>query len=290
MAYKQDEAPDAFALPSWRVIAVTGVDAGAFLHAQTMNDVRALLPGQWQWNGWLNPKGRVIALLALLALDGGAFWMLVPDVPADTLVERLRRYVFRSKVALAVRDDLRVEGAFCAPRHAAGAIASIPVGSTSDAMEFDMSGQGGPRVIRITTHDVSTGALQTSAEPLSWTACDLAHGLPRLVPDQAEAWTPQMLSLERLGAYSLRKGCYPGQEIVARTHYLGQSKRALVRIEGEGVTVGREVRAGDRLLGIVAAAAGNEGLAVLQTDRVDGGWTCGAADCSELPLLDGLAR
>ena len=63
-------------------------------------------------------------------------------------------------------------------------------------------------------------------------AFDLEHGLPRLPASQAEHWTPQQLSLERLGAFSVKKGCYPGQEIVARTHFLGKAKRGLALLEG----------------------------------------------------------
>lgn len=99
-----------------------------------------------------------------------------------------------------------------------------------------------------------------------------------------------MLSLNRLNAYSLKKGCYPGQEIVARTHYLGQAKRGLVRIAGDGMHAGAEVRAGDRLLGTVVSCVDTEALAVLSTERPDAGWECGGQPCSELILLDGLSR
>jgi folate-binding Fe-S cluster repair protein YgfZ len=99
-----------------------------------------------------------------------------------------------------------------------------------------------------------------------------------------------MLSLDRIDAYSLKKGCYPGQEIVARTHYLGQVKRGLVRITGDGLQVGAEIRADDRLLGTIISCGGEEALAVLSAERPDAGWECSGVPCRELPLLDGLAR
>ena len=73
-----------FALPDHHLIALTGRDAAKFAQAQTMNDVAGLAAGHWQWNGWLTPKGRVVALFALLKLDDDTIWMLLHDAdPAD---------------------------------------------------------------------------------------------------------------------------------------------------------------------------------------------------------------
>jgi folate-binding Fe-S cluster repair protein YgfZ len=99
-----------------------------------------------------------------------------------------------------------------------------------------------------------------------------------------------MLSLDRLNAYSLKKGCYPGQEIVARTHYLGQAKRGLVRIAGSGLEAGADIAADGRTIGSIVCSIGGEALAVLSTDRAADGWECAGSACRELPLLGGLAR
>ena len=93
------------ALGGFTLLAAEGPDAEAFLQAQLMNDVRALSPRQWQWNGWLNAKGRVQALFALIRLAPDAFWLVLPDFAAIELVPLLQRYVFRSKVKLRVVDD-----------------------------------------------------------------------------------------------------------------------------------------------------------------------------------------
>ena len=93
------QAP-AFALPRYRVVALSGRDATAFAQAQFMNDVVALAPGRWQWNGWLTPKGRVIALFALLRIQDDVSWLLLfdnADADADAIAARLRGFVFRSK-------------------------------------------------------------------------------------------------------------------------------------------------------------------------------------------------
>src|SRR3546814_1240781 len=97
-----------------------------------------------------------------------------------------------------------------------------------DGFAFDFSGDGGARTLWAGPGLASTDDLDARAR---WAAFDLAHGLPRLAESQIEKWTPQPLSLERLPAYSVQQGCYPGQEIVARTPFLGQANRALPLVE-----------------------------------------------------------
>ena len=281
-----------FRLPGHDVLAITGRDAVAFAQAQSMNDVAALGDGQWHWNGWLTPKGRVIALFALLRLDAETLWLLLPDAGAAGLATQLQRFVFRSKVKLEARADLNAIGQFAPPTRAVGSNAAPFDGG----MELDLGGDGGPRCLRITTVDAASDDALASR----WRAFDLQHGLPRLNADQAEAWTPQQLSLDRLRAFSVKKGCYPGQEIVARTHFLGQVKRGLMRLQGAGVSAGGDVMAGApvdagaeasaRAIGKLICAEGDEGLAVLPIDAGDGPFSTDGQPCTRLPLLDGLAR
>lgn len=286
-------APPVFPLPGHRVLSLEGRDAVAFAQAQAMNDVAALGDGQWHWSGWLTPKGRVLALFALLRLGGERVWLLVPDAEASHFAEGLRRFVFRSKVGIEVRDDLRVSGSFASPRLARGNLAAIE--TETAVVELDMGGEGGPRTLRIALH----GATEDAAATERWKACDLAHGLPRLDASQAGQWTPQQLSLDRLKAYSVKKGCYPGQEIVARTHFLGQAKRELVRLTGPTVASLDEVMAGEptgasvtvvQPVGQTICASGVEGLAVLPVDAGDGPFHIDGQPCRRLPLLSGLAR
>lgn len=278
-----------FAPAGHRVISFEGRDAIAFAQAQFMNDVAALEPGHWQWNGWLTPKGRLVALFALLKLDGETLRLIVPDADADALAAALRRFVFRAKVAIAVRDELQVAAAFRAPRDAHG----NTLGATSpDTIELDLGVPGRPRTLVISTGNTIEPDAALDAH---WALCDLAHGLPRLPPSQAEQWTPQQLSLERLAAFSVRKGCYPGQEIVARTHFLGKVKRGLALLASElPLPVGAEVRSGDAAIGTVIAAANAEAhclaLAVLPLDQERGPLRVGDVVAREIDLAGGLAR
>lgn len=277
-----------FALPDHRVISLTGRDAVAFAQAQFMNDVAAVPTGHWQWNGWLTPKGRVIALFALLRIDDENVWLLLPDADPASMAAELQRFVFRSKVAIAPRGDLVVAAAFAAPGVASAARLD---GSMQGATELDMGTEAGPRRLRI------GGPTERSDPTLvaRWTAFDLRHGLPRLSASQVERWTPQQLSLERLNGFSVRKGCYPGQEIVARTHFLGTAKRGLALLEADvPLTAGDEVFTGDTPLGLVISTASADSrhlcLAVLPKEHASEALSVGGKPVRELPLGDGLAR
>ncbi len=277
-----------FALPDHHIVAFSGRDATAFAQAQFMNNAADLAVGHWQWSGWLTPKGRVIALFALLKSSDERIWLLLRDADPSDIADRLQRFVFRSKVAISARDDLHASGAFEPPTRARGA----QMDSTSEnEIVLDQGGAGGPRHLQIGT----TAAVQDAHCLARWTAFDLMHGLPRLSSSQCEQWTPQQLSLDRLQAYSVRKGCYPGQEIVARTHFLGQAKRGLVLFESElAHAPGAQVIDGERTSGsIVSAVDTGErrmALAVLSLDPDVAAPHADGDALHRVALLDGLVR
>jgi folate-binding protein YgfZ len=226
--------------------------------------VRLLEDRTWQWTGWLNPKGRVIALGALLRFAPDRFWLLLPDHPATALCEALSRMVFRSKVKLQARDDL-------ASRSRAEPIVPEARGrrfggdAAREHAVLDCSGET-PRWL-----EVGPAHALDPADPgdeTDWCVEDLAHGFPRLPPAAIATLTPQMLGLARLQAYSVKKGCYPGQEIVARTHFLGQAKRGLRRLQTAApLAAGIALAGPDGPVGEILCAASSRGrheaLAVL---------------------------
>ncbi len=251
-----------FGLSDHRLVAISGRDAVAFAQAQTMNDVAVLRDGEWHWNGWLTAKGRVIALFAVIRMDADTLWMVLPDADAEAFAAQLRRFVFRSKVAITVRDDLQIAGRLCASDVASG---NHWAGDPLDAIELDLSGAlvdghlgRSLRIAPSLVAPVDVTALET------WHRTDLEHGWPRLDSAQSEQWTPQQLSLGRLRAYSVKKGCYPGQEIVARTHFLGQAKRGLALIQSATpLAAGTELVSQGLTVGTVVSACGKTALAVL---------------------------
>lgn len=278
-----------FALPDHHVVTLRGRDAVAFAQAQFMSDIAALADGQWQWSGWLTPKGRVIALFALLKQDAEAVSLVLHDNDPAEFALQLQRFVFRSKLAIEAGGELQVGGSF--DTHPA-AIGAQVAQSGVEGLAFDFSGDGGARTLVV---GPGKGAGEDAAAVARWTMFDLAHGLPRLSELQRGQWTPQQLSLERLRAYSVKKGCYPGQEIVARTHFLGQAKRGLALFECDGpLETGREIMDGERVLGPIASVADGSGrhlaLAVLPLDADAATTSVDGVALHRIGLLDGLAR
>jgi tRNA-modifying protein YgfZ len=275
-----------------RVLALEGRDAAAFAQAQFMNDVAAIAPGHWHWNGWLTPKGRVIALFALLKFDEQTLWLLLPDADPADLAAQLQRFVFRSKVRIAVVDSGTVGAARQASEWASGAHF---VGDPASGVELDMSAAGGGRSLRIGLVDDDEDDDGADGFDEAWAAEDLQHGLPRLPASQSGLWTPQQLSLDGLRAYSVKKGCYPGQEVVARTHFLGQAKRGLTLLEADvPVAVGAEVRDPSRASGPVVSVARTGAawrlLAVLPLEREGALALADGTAVRERPLAGGLQR
>lgn len=250
--------------PPWPggVLDVHGRDASAFLHAQLMSDVKALAAGAAQWTGWLSAKGRVIALGLLERRGDDRFRLWLPDHPAAGLAERLRRFVFRSKVVFEA--DPRPLGGFRA--------------APAEGVEL------GGRWLGFGPSEIDADA---------WAVEDLAHGLPRLSAAQVETLTPQMLGLDFLRAYSVKKGCYPGQEIVARTHFLGQAKRRLQRLQGDApFAAGEALEPAGEVLCAASFEGRHEAHAVLPIDGLPDRLqrAGGRGEARIAPLLPGLAR
>lgn len=241
-------------LPDGELLAIAGADALAFAQAQFTNDVQALTTGDWQWNCWLDAKGRVQALFALHREADDRLLAWLPAGGAEVLATALSRFRFRSKVQLQADPSRRlvaVRGE--APR-------------SGGALPLPADARLGTRHLRL-ADGAAVSADATAVD--AWHAADLRMGLPWLRPGGPAAgrFVPQWLGLEALPAVSLRKGCYPGQEIVARLHYLGQSKRAAHLLAGSGAPPppGSRVLADDgTALGEVAdAVADGEGWLAL---------------------------
>lgn len=246
-------------LPTFGLLHLCGNDAEAFAQSQFANDVLALEPGQWQWNCWLTAKGRVKSVFALLRPQAGKLVMVLPEGQAQDIGTELQRYVFRRKVTLAL-DPSPVIGSFAAPQVASG----NRLGMLDDsAMELDMGSPALPRTLVV----AATGPSPLPDGSQAWQEADLQLGLPRLAPGSEPQWTAQQLGLDRLPAVSVRKGCYPGQEIVARTHFLGKAKRTCTLLQLScPAQPGTAVTAEGMEIGQLASTAGHLALAVLPLD------------------------
>ncbi|WP_354282486.1 folate-binding protein [Stenotrophomonas sp. 2619] len=273
-------------LSGHQLLSLDGPDAATFAHAQFSSDVTALPVRHWQWSAWLSAKGRTIAVFQLIRVDEERIVLVLADGDADAIASQLQRFVFRRKVTIAVREDRIVAGSFTAPEAASGAAIAVH----GETLELDVGSDALPRTLRIAPLD-DHPASDDAGFVLAWRQSDLRFGVPRLAADQREQWTPQQLGLDRLNGYSVKKGCYPGQEIVARTHFLGKAKRALQLLRvGDGTPSGAQVQQNGAAIGTVASVAGDLALAVLPLEIASDPLSVDGVEAVHLPLLDGLAR
>ena len=226
------------------VLAVTGDDAAQFLHGQLTNDVEGLAVGAAQWNGWCTPKGRLLATFLLLRHADG-YLIVLPAELAAPIAKRLRMFVLRSKVQIADASELYAHIGI-AGKHAAQLVASH-WGSTPAPMRWiEKDGAicvalDAERFIALVPSQ-SAAALRerfsrdwqrAGSDEWSWSM--IQAGIPVVVAATQEAFVPQMANFDLVGGVSFHKGCYPGQEIVARTQYRGGLKRrmALAHVGGD---------------------------------------------------------
>ncbi|MDR3418167.1 MAG: hypothetical protein P4L83_18495 [Nevskia sp.] len=288
-------------------IRAAGAEADTFLQNQLSNDLRQLVPAHVQLATYNSPKGRVLDLFALRR-DGDA---IVLEARRDTLpatLKRLRMFVLRAKVTLEEAAGYCALG-LAGPQAAellAGAGLPVP------AQDWDCAAAGDLAVIRrpgtVERYTVHAGAerlrtlwpaLAQQAVPVgtaAWRLLDILAGLPSIRPATADHFVAQMLNLDRLGAISFSKGCYPGQEIVARMHYLGNLKRRMFRAHtaAAGVVPGSQLYAaggdGQAVGEVVDAAPCTEGtalLAVLQLGQSGAILRLGNPEGAMLELMDG---
>lgn len=299
------------ALAGHTAAKVTGDDAAAFLQAQLVNDVQQLTPGRTQLSGWCNPKGRLLAVLRLFRDE--AHWLLrLPTELAEPTLQRLRLFVLRSRVTIEPLGDqwlglglwgagatetLRAAGlpAPATPEevawHQGVAVLHVP----GDPRRFELWGPTGPV-------EAAAAALRQAgageAAPQDWELEEIRAGLPEIYAATREQFVPQTVNMDLVGALSFTKGCYPGQEIVARTKYLGRLKRRMFRLHAPqgraaepGLPVFRPARSPTDPAGtVVRAAPAGAGIELLASLRIEdaeaGGLTLGTPDGPALERLE----
>jgi len=206
------------ALPFLGVLRLVGPDAATFLQGQVTHDTRLLADGRTLLAACSTPQGRVIAL-PRLRQHGDAVLALLPTELVEPLAARLRRFVLRARVELQVARGIAVGWTDAA----AGA---------GDAVWFDYA--PGRRVLAAPDATIAAMAAAPDAAAArrveeAWWSADIADGLPQVFAGSSGAFVPQMLNLDLLDGISFAKGCYTGQEIVARTQNLGRIKRRTAR-------------------------------------------------------------
>ena len=291
------------------LISVSGPDAAPFLHAQLTSDVLGIRDGRIQYSGYCSPKGRLLATL-ILWRTADEILLQLPALSADSIRTRLAKYVLRSRVTLSdASERFRLYG--IAGEQAQSAAAALVGGAPGETHDIVSRGRIRARALvcaPLSPHLFTrrhAGAGRNDRHARDRCRGVGAHGhRGRRAVDHAgteDRFVPQMVNLDLIGGVSFTKGCYPGQEIVARMHYLGRLKQRMYRLRMPAGS--SEPRIGDPLFSprfgseqacgtLVNVARGTDGafeaLAVIQTESVEDGavhWNDPAGPAVEfLPL------
>jgi hypothetical protein len=228
-------------LSHYGLIAAQGEEARDFLQNQFSNDMRLVSDSSSQISAYCTPKGRMMAAFRIFQ-HGETFYLRLPRSILEPTLKRLRMFILRSKVTLEDISDTLVGIGFAGPeaqQRLGEILENVP--SESNALvennglmvirlpdplaRFEIYGESDP-VIGLWRR------LARQATPVGtdcWSWLDIQAGIPEVLPETVEAFVPQMINLGALDGISYKKGCYPGQEIVARMHYLGKLKRRMYR-------------------------------------------------------------
>ena len=265
-------------LPHLGVLRCAGPDAVTFLQGQLSNDVRRLAKAQALLTALSTPQGRVVAVMHLLPHSTGILAVLPREVVLPTL-ERLRKFVMRAKVQIEdVSEEFAVAGAHHAAATDPGYVEVELIGRSrlagvalreATVGHPERSWWVGPRAA-LESQIPAAEAADTRAFESGWRLADIRAGLAQIYLPTREMFVAQMLNLDLVDGISFAKGCYTGQEIIARTQHLGRIKRRLhrLRLPAGSWTIGQTVQLQDgrtgRLTEVVATEAGHEALVVLR--------------------------
>ncbi|NOY15675.1 MAG: folate-binding protein YgfZ [Gammaproteobacteria bacterium] len=231
---KDDSPSQIIQLGNLTSLHVTGSDANKFLHAQFTNDLSNLPVNNWQYSSYCTPKGRLLAFMTIARLDENEFLLILPAEIGDNILPRLRMFVMRDDVTITPQDEnTSITGILGAADNLSG------IGLTQKREDGKLSRDNNNCLLTISYESgrflfigesVKLKA-NPSADRNNWTLLDIQTGIPAIVLATQETFVPQMVNLDLIGAVNFKKGCYPGQEIVARVHYLGKIKQRMFAVE-----------------------------------------------------------
>ena len=286
------------------LLECAGEDAKSFLHNQLTSDINHLGPQSLQHSAWCSAKGRMLVSF-LFYRHGDGYRALLSSDLVEATQKRLQMYVLRAKVSISRLHESHALIGIAGP-DARAALVQAGLDAPTEAMHRAENARGDVLalsdqrfVVVIPAHEVQSvwTALTTAARPagrLAWQWLDIRDGLPLICEATKEAFVPQMADFDRIGGVSFHKGCYPGQEIIARTQYLGKVKRHLYHLYAQApMAAGMAVFSPDspeHAVGTVVNAApspegGHVALAVIQENFIDGTLTLETLEGPDLRLV-----
>lgn len=268
-------------LSHYGLIAAYGEDTEAFLQGQFTNDINHIDSGHSQLSSFCTPKGRMLANFRVFKRKD-TWYLSLPYELLEATLSRLRMFVMRSKVTLEDADDALVRFGLNGPQAAEQLKAitgSIPeeIDAVTQHKEYTIIRVAGiePRFEIYGLLDGMTQlwqSLDVDAAPAGaniWELLNIQAGIPVIVTQTAEAFVPQMANMELINGVDFKKGCYTGQEIVARMHYLGKLKRRMYRIN---IDTNQAPAPGDSLYAEESKGGSGTGTIVSAQQQADGSY------------------
>jgi tRNA-modifying protein YgfZ len=268
-------------LEHWGVLRAEGPDAASFLHGQLTQSVTDLQPGSVRLAGYCSAKGRLMANFVLRRPEPDTVDLLMPRDVLPALLKRLSLFKMRAKVALSE-----------SPTALFGVVGTaVPEGAVwseqKDCIRLpDALGQA--RALCLGTPQEAPQEAQPTLAREAWDWLEVHAGLPWVSAATSEHFVPQMINWELLGGVNFQKGCYPGQEVVARSQYRGTVKRRAQLLLGASAPAGTEVLSAGVAVGEVVQAAQWEGQGALLAELQLAAWE--GADALALPDGKPLTR
>ena len=238
------------------VLKVTGSDALNFLQGQLSNDIH-LADKHWQLSAYCNPKGRVLTLFSLWRTDDTVFLILDKGI-SEAIVKRLRMYVMRSKVTFEVCDTANCVAILSDLEETGSGMGELQI--TDDYAQLGY----GKSVLR-----VSFGDKPNLKSGTAWSQSLIDSGIPEVSTQTSELFVPQMINLDVLNAINFKKGCYTGQEIIARMHYLGKLKQRMYLLKISNAESSKELLEDTLITGSKLISKDNKNLGSV-VKRIDG--------------------
>jgi folate-binding protein YgfZ len=294
-----------FDLAKKGIIKASGEDAESFLQNQLSNDVHKITETEHQASAWCSPKGRIIVSFQIFKRNDDFFLILSADL-LEHVIKKLRMYVMMSKVVI---EDVT---------------ASLPhFGLAGDQAEavlikaFDNAPSEANQILQIDEYSILKlagntprfeiighnakanvetllGTTTLSSDDNHWNYLYILAGIPHISEASSEAWIPQMVNYIAVGGVDFKKGCYPGQEVVARLNYLGKTKRRMYRLQintdnlpniGDAIASDSDTAAG-KILNVALNPDGVvEALAIMKIAEVEKNLTLTADEKITISLL-----
>ncbi len=234
---------------------VEGDDATTFLQGQFSNDINAVTSSAGQISSYCTPKGRMLAVFYICKRDDTYFLLTSEDIAVEVM-KRLQMYVMRSKVSITAIDDALLMGVCCdSQAEILDTLQLTPANhhyqvSANESFIGMNIPSANPRYLIIGNQASAQQLQQLDTKDVNiysapyWQWLDIMAGLPSVTSNVQEAFVPQMANMELIDGVSFSKGCYPGQEIVARLHYLGNANRRMFRVsveQSESINIGDDI-------------------------------------------------